>query len=295
MKAFKKVLFVIVAAVLVVTFCLVGGSSGTVNSAAVANGEPISEQKVTNYIESFRSYAGYTDDDSWASFLVTYGYSASDLRDQVINQYARQIVVNQEAKKQGITVTSDEVSDEVDSLREQYGLTDDDAWDDALSQMGYSERQYREEVIEPNLIQNKLLEKEVGTPTLSDSDLQTYISMFGSYYSTDSWSAPTDGSTVDLSTIPSDILEQIRSDATSYVYEMQCESYLKDLYESMTLEIKPMPDGLPYDVDTSNASSMNNLGSVTISNSSSDSSTDTSTDSGSSTSSSSSTGTSSGN
>lgn len=271
LSGFKKILMGIGALALVVAFALVC-VTGT-GAAAKVNGESIPEKQITSYIQSYRSYAGYSDNSTWASFLKTYGYTASDLREQIINYYAQEDIVNQEAKKQGVSVTDSEISDEISTLRSQYGLTDDSEWQSALTSMGYTEQSYSSEIVKPGLLKQKLLDAAVPTPQLTDAELQAYVSAYGSYYSTDAWTAPTDGSTVDVTTIPSDVLAKIKSDAASYAWQQDCQTYLQSLYSSADIKINDMPKGLPYDVDTSNAQALTSAyGSSTGTSSSSTSS-----------------------
>lgn len=263
----------VIIALLAVTLVLVGGENQGVSSAATVNGQPISEQKVTNYIGSMREQSGMTDDSTWASYLKTYSMTASDLRTQVIDQYAKQMVAEQEAKKQGISVSDSDITDQISTMREQYGLTDDDEWTEALSQVGYTESTYRS-LMKDELLQEKLCQKAVATPSISQTDLITFISTYGSYFSTDSWTAPASGATVDLNSIPSDVLSKIESAATQMAWQSQAQTYLNNLYTSANIKIKEMPSGLPYDVDTTNAESMTS--SYGYSTSASDSSSSTS-------------------
>lgn len=245
----------VIIAFLAATMVLIGGENQGVASAATVNGQPISEQKVTTYIGSIREQSGMTDDSTWASYLKTYGMTASELRTQVIDQYAQQMVVEQEAAKQGVSVSDSDVTDQINTMREQYGLTDEDTWTNALSQSGYTETTYRS-LMKDEMLQEKLCEKTVATPSLSQTDLVTFISTYGSYFSTDSWTAPSSGQTVDLNSIPSDVLSKIESAATQMNWQSQCQTYINNLYSSANIKVKEMPSGLSYDVDTTNAESM---------------------------------------
>ena len=62
-----------------------GSVSGGV--AATVNGEPISEDLVTNYIESLRAQYGLTDEGSWGQYLAASSLTPESLRENIINSY----------------------------------------------------------------------------------------------------------------------------------------------------------------------------------------------------------------
>ena len=62
-----------------------GSVSGGV--AATVNEEPISEDLVTNYIESLRAQYGLTDEGSWGQYLAASSLTPESLRENIINSY----------------------------------------------------------------------------------------------------------------------------------------------------------------------------------------------------------------
>ncbi|MGN0035119.1 MAG: hypothetical protein ACI364_05275, partial [Coriobacteriales bacterium] len=74
--------------------------------------------------------------------------------------------------------------------------------------------------------------------------------------------------------------EQMRSDAQTYLYQNLSQNYLSNLYSDADISIKPMPSGLPYDVDTENAEPLD-IGSSISTDTSTSGDTGAATDSGS--------------
>ena len=50
-----------------------GGTGASKGAAAKVNGTEISEQSVTDYIQSFRTAQGLEKEDAWGQWLVHYG------------------------------------------------------------------------------------------------------------------------------------------------------------------------------------------------------------------------------
>ena len=180
----------LVVSVTFATACLVGlascSSLSTLNTvggtAATVNGTEIKELKVTNYIEDFRSTQGLDDDDSWAAWMSSYGVTPETTREQVINYYVDEEVIKQAAAEKGVSVSSEDVDAEVESMKANYGT--DEEWQSALEQNGTTEEQYRESLESSMLseaLENKLAEDgelDDLESESSDEEVLEYVAMY---------------------------------------------------------------------------------------------------------------------
>lgn len=172
-----------------------GGSDGSAGSAAVSPSgkdwkdmkagsvinETISEKDVNDYVERYRKYAGYTDDDAWAKYLNDSGLTIEDLRKNVITSLAQRIVVRKEADNLGISVSDDDVDDEIKRIKKDYGYEDEKDWKDYLKQQGMDEATYREET-RYGLLEDKLVDHEVEFKKADADQLRSYGSTLGTYF-----------------------------------------------------------------------------------------------------------------
>lgn len=146
--------------------------------AATVNGEKIYEDEVTQYVDQLRVYYGCTEDADWATFLVSYGYTANDIRDMAINALAQERVVAQKCGELGIEVTDEEIDEKIAEVREQNGYTDDEMWATALEGAGYADENEYRGIVENGLLQDKLCEQEVGE---SEADEEVVLATAASY------------------------------------------------------------------------------------------------------------------
>ena len=157
----KAVLAVLIAALAVFSTAVTTQSNPENAVAATVNGTPIKEITVTSYIEAQRKAYGLTDDQSWGQYLAMSGATVSDLRSQIIDYFGKQQVVNDRARELHLSVSGDEVDEQINQIRENYGLTDDANWQQALDQMGFTEQAYRDEVVNFGILERKLFEQDV--------------------------------------------------------------------------------------------------------------------------------------
>lgn len=182
--------------------------------AATVNGEPIYESQISDYIASYREQTGLDDDAYWAYFLKQHGYSGADMRDQIVKYYAKRLVIQQDARRQGVSVTSAEIDDAVNTTRQQNGLARDAAWNNALAQMGYTEAGYRN-AVGYNLLEHKLYVK-MGFEN-APQDALVYVS--GLY----------DSASIVINPMPSGLAydvdtDNISIDASQYAARMSAKS-----------------------------------------------------------------------
>lgn len=126
--------------------------------AATVNGETtISEQTITDFIQSYRASNHLTDDDVWAKYLIDQGFSsASAFRDDAIRYHVRQIVTQKLADENGIEVSDSEIDNQINEVKEYYGYTSDEDWQKQIASIGYTPESYRD-YVKGSIIQDKLI------------------------------------------------------------------------------------------------------------------------------------------
>ena len=155
-------------------------SDTTGGVAATVTGVEIGANSITGYIEDFRSLNGLTEDAAWAEWMVNAGYTAEDLRSEVINYYVNQALVRQAAEENGVTVDSAEIDSQVETMKSNY--EDEAAWDEALQSVGIqSEEVYRSE-LELYAMEQALVPIVAGDAEPSEEDLLMYAQMYGPAY-----------------------------------------------------------------------------------------------------------------
>ncbi|MBN1544760.1 peptidylprolyl isomerase [Candidatus Woesearchaeota archaeon] len=95
-------------------------------------------------------------------------------KSMLLNQTINEVLLLQEAKKQGIEVTNSDVEDEIRSAMEAAGVTEDQL-EERLKEQNIS-RDYLEELYMKQLTINQLLEKVVFTSIkVSDSEIEAFF------------------------------------------------------------------------------------------------------------------------
>lgn len=157
--------------------CQNGGASG--GTAATVNGTAIPEEEVTTTIQTVRSQSGLDTEDAWGQFLASNDMTPESVREQIIDSLVSQELVKQGAADLGVTVESSEVDTYVESMKANFDS--DEAWEQALSEAGFTEESYREN------IESSLLSQEVGTyfqdnAEATDEDILESAKTYASYY-----------------------------------------------------------------------------------------------------------------
>ncbi len=143
-----------------------GGVAATVGDAQIG------ENAVTAYIEAIRSSQGLEDDAAWAQWLVDNGLTPSDVRSQVIQSFEQMVLLRQAAADQGVTVNSDDIDSQIETLKSMYG--GEDSWNQVLESSGISEEYYRN-MLELQSLQSGLSDKVTADVTASDADLLAQV------------------------------------------------------------------------------------------------------------------------
>jgi foldase protein PrsA len=188
-------------------------SSTSGGVAATVNGTEVAENDVTNYIENFRSAQSLTNADDWGAWMAQYSLTPDSVRSEVIDYYVGIDLVKQAAAENDITVSDDDVNDQVSQMKAKY--SSDDAWNTALQQAGTTEDQYRESV-RTAMLESALQEKVASDSSEpSDSDVLTYVQQYASYFSGAKRSSQILFSSDDQATAQS-VLDQINAGTLSF-------------------------------------------------------------------------------
>lgn len=210
--------------------------------AARIDNTTITEQEVADYINSYRTTYGLSNDANWAAALVQQGTSPNGYRLTTINNIIQSKVVENECAAKGITVSDDDINSQIDEIKTSYSIEDDDSWSSLLTQNGTTEDKLREQ-ISTSLSQQKLYEQEVPKPDGYD-DAKTKADAV---------------KTNDDGTAKKSKEQSILDDYTDLQSQWQqdCSIYLAKLLDAASITIYPMPSGASYDVDMGMAASAN--------------------------------------
>lgn len=145
--------------------------------AAVANGQNITEEQVSEYIAQYREYAGLEDDSDWATFLDEAQLTAEELRENAIQYFAERIAVEDKATAIGITVSEEELDASVVAAQSSAGYeNDDEGWEEYLATISYTVESYREDV-RLTLLEELLIRDQVDAATPSDDVVLAYANL----------------------------------------------------------------------------------------------------------------------
>lgn len=147
--------------------------------AVTVNGVEIGENAVTAYIEELRAARDLEDDEAWGQWLFDNAYTVDSIRGEIINAYVAQELVRQAAEENGVSVSSDEVDEWIQVVKDS-GSEED--WETLLSWYGMTDAVYRAS-IETSLLQQALLEKVTADVVASDDDVLSYIQSQSIQYS----------------------------------------------------------------------------------------------------------------
>ena len=153
------------------------GSGGGV--AATVNGTEISEDEVTAMVDSVREQQSLSDEDSWGTWMAQYGYTPESVREEVLDGLINQEILLQKAGDRGVTVDDATVDENVESMKANY--ENDEKWQAALSSVGITEDQYREN-IKLSLLYQGVIESCAEDAAPTDEQLLTAASTYATYY-----------------------------------------------------------------------------------------------------------------
>jgi len=114
---------------------------------------------------------------------VTTGILNDDFKTLVVTQKARQVALAQAAKD--IDVSRADVNAKVEKDREQYKLTDDKAWTDALQGAGLTDALYRQQAREELAVERKVEEIKKTAQPATDEEVRLYYDLNTAKFQTD--------------------------------------------------------------------------------------------------------------
>lgn len=152
--------------------------------AATVNGDPINEDDVTEFIESFRKKnAQYETVNGWVEFLKSNGYTSETLRTYVLNTvFVPQVLIRQQCDELGLKVGDAELDEVIEKEKayyeQRYG---ENSWDSVLASFGYDAKTWRENEL------NRLLEEELRSLVIEEveptyAEIQTQANENASSY-----------------------------------------------------------------------------------------------------------------
>ena len=130
----------------------------------------IGEKIITEYIENFRETTNLSEDDAWGEWMAANGFTPETVRDDVIQYYARDLMIRAAADEKGVTVEQSEIDEQLNDVKGQF--EGDEQWQQALDASGLTEEEYRDTVIEPRLLEQKLSEAVAAENTEEVTDDQ---------------------------------------------------------------------------------------------------------------------------
>ena len=154
-----------------------GGSAGA--TAATVNGTAISEEEVTNTVQTVRAQSGLEDESAWGQFLASNNMTPASLREQIIDSLVNKELVKQGAAELGVKVDSAEIDTYVDSMKANFDS--DEAWKKALSEAGFTEESYREN-IEQSLLSQNVGKHFEDNANVTDEDIIESAKTYAPYY-----------------------------------------------------------------------------------------------------------------
>jgi foldase protein PrsA len=252
-----------------------------IESTAESAGVTVGDEEVDTYIADMRDQLGFTNDDDWSSALTSAGYADEDAyRDVVRTQLIREALYEAEVEKP--EATDDEIASAAVSYsgeKASHILVADQATADqiaaAISGAADKDAAFAEQLSNttdtgdsaiadsdgnlgwtcintevyyyslPNTV-TALADMAVGDVTVVEESDGFHV-----VYCTGRYDAPTDGSTIDVGTIPEELRGAIADAVSESNYQTACSEYLNTLVESADIQINDMPSGLSYDVDMS--------------------------------------------
>ena len=163
----------VAAVALLITRPWVSGAHVLDQSAAIVDGETITEQQVADYVDKYRRYIGKTADADWATFMDENSLTADSIRTEAVTRLEQQSIIKKAAESQGITASDEEIDEKIASERERADLKDDDeGWNKWLDQMGYNAESYRDE-IRYGIVEEKYIATQVPPTDPTDYALES--------------------------------------------------------------------------------------------------------------------------
>lgn len=216
-----------------------GGHDLSGGVAASINGTEIGENDVTDFILNFRKSEGLDDDASWGEWMVSFGYTPEDLRNETIEYFLQQELVAQAAKEQGVEVTDSDVDKRYAEYAEQVG--GEDVLKGYLEQDNVTIEAYKESIYY-GLLREALADKVITD--VEPADDATVLEVLKIYYYDE---VPAD--TTSLDGIDENLVNQVRELIEGSLKDEAFSTWLDEYKAKADIVINDKPAGLPYDID----------------------------------------------
>ncbi|MDR3136118.1 MAG: FKBP-type peptidyl-prolyl cis-trans isomerase [Coriobacteriales bacterium] len=251
----KKLLITlaITLSLLLATFTLAGcdEAESPAAQAATVNGEPILEQDITDSIEAMRSQSGYTADVDWATALAGSALTPESLREQVIDSFVRNIVIEQAALEQGYQADTTAIDEQITQAKTTVG-GDEQNWTDTLKRYGYKDEQAYRDMLTTSDLAEQMYDAYIVEP--SAEELEQYV--IDNATSIEGYTVPDDGVVV-YADVPESVITQLKEQWVTANKGIRFQEYVDGLVEAADVVINPIPEDVPYNVDMSLAEDIN--------------------------------------
>jgi len=144
------------------------GSAAQVVEAIVIR---VGDRVVTRTQYLRRLHDGYNEIEQTAQ-PAEIGARKEDFRKNLTNDLISELLIKDRADRLGLTVSSDEVKDAIEKLKQQYGLTTEQQFNDSLQKSGLK-RADMEARLRDTILMNKVFGRELrGREELTDKELR---------------------------------------------------------------------------------------------------------------------------
>ncbi|MGN0038672.1 MAG: SurA N-terminal domain-containing protein [Coriobacteriales bacterium] len=184
----RRALKVLAAAVIVILLAAAAVLGSLFYKGALAPGdaaakygtfEYVTETEVTEYITTYKEQMGYGDatDEEWATFLAAYNMTPERLRASTIDQLVTDKLVEKKCRELGLGVEDSELQDALSYYKGLYASGSDEIWEETLGAYGQTDEGFME-MIELNILKEKLCESQVETPEPTDEQVREVIATY---------------------------------------------------------------------------------------------------------------------
>ncbi len=207
--------------------------------AVVVNGKEVTEFEVEEYIADFRELYDLGEEDAWAQWLVSSGYTPETLRNSVISMFVDDALVEQAVAELDVQVTPEEVDEVYDATRANFETEEE--WQQALQEAGMTEEAFREQC-ERQVKQNALMELLADSAYPAEQIDAEALDYLKTYY-------PEYADATSLDGIDAEVVNPIREMLKMYAQQQAYTDYLDSTIESSDIKMSATPKDLPYNVN----------------------------------------------
>ncbi len=140
-----------------------------VDAVAVVDGEPVPKSSYDRLIA--QAEQSFITQQREFPAVGTAEYEA--LKSQAVQFLVQRVEFAQQANELGIGVTSEEVDERLDELKEQFFEGDEEVYEEQLAEQGLSEEQIKED-LEAQIVAERLFEEVTKDVTVGDEEIQAY-------------------------------------------------------------------------------------------------------------------------